>query len=434
MSEAHAFLLLGGYRVIARNWGFLADLAGRGLWILLITSEQWRAETTAAMARGEGPGTYLTDAAFVTGEVGIEGSFTSGVVAHVQRWQQEYDIVGVYAAGEMLVEQTGIVADALGLPGPGVRAARVCRNKYLQRFYLPQWSPRLVVVPPQGRAGLDVGPVRFPAVLKPSGRRSSSGVRAVLDPEALPALLTEYPAAETLLVEEYVTGAEYSVEAVVQHGRIVFESATQKRTTEDGSDWFVEMAHTVPAPPGADHDRLLAANRDIVGRLGLVAGIVHTELRLDRDGRPVLMEVAARTPGDGIMPLYHLATGRALEQTIMEVALDEPAAHPPPRRFARQVYLPQPRGTLQDVKLRWPGMEPQWVPEGQPWPVIAPGEADDPPALRHVIVLKERGALLGELRESGDRGVTFLIDAPTLDDLDDLERQVSAAIDIIVDP
>ena len=129
MSEAHAFLLLGGYRVIARNWGFLADLAGRGLRILLITSEQWRADTTAAMARGEGPGTYLTDAAFVTGEVGIEGSFTSGVVAHVQRWQQEYDIVGVYAAGEMLVEQTGIVADALGLPGPGVRAARVCRNK-----------------------------------------------------------------------------------------------------------------------------------------------------------------------------------------------------------------------------------------------------------------------------------------------------------------
>ena len=89
---------------------------------------------------------------------------------------------------------------------------------------------------------------------------------------------------------------------------------------------------------------------------------------------------------------------------------------------------------MQDVKLRWPGMEPQWVPEGQPWPVIAPGEADDPPALRHVIVLKERGARLGELRESGDRGVTFLIDAPTLDDLDELERQVSAAIDIIVDP
>ncbi|MFI7213154.1 acetyl-CoA carboxylase biotin carboxylase subunit family protein [Micromonospora maritima] len=272
----------------------------------------------------------------------------------------------------MLVEQTGIVADALGLPGPGIRAARVCRNKYLQRFYLSQWGPRLVVVPPQGRAGLDVSSMPFPAVLKPSGRRSSSGVRAVHDPGSLPVLLTEYPAAETLLVEEYVVGAEYSVEAVVQHGRIVFESATQKRTTEDGSDWFVELAHTVPAPPGAEHEALLAANRDIVDRLGVVAGIVHTELRLGRDGRPVLMEVAARTPVDGIMPLYHLATGRALEQTIMEVALDEPATHPRPRRYARQVYLPQPSGTLQDVKLRWPGVEPQWIPEGQPWPSSHP--------------------------------------------------------------
>jgi hypothetical protein len=431
---ARAFVLLGGYRVIARNGGFVTDLVRRGLRILLITSEQWRYETLTAMRERTGPGQFLDDAAFVSGEVGIEGSFTPAVVAHLHRWLDRYEIAGVYAAGEMLVEQTGIVADALGLPGPGAGAARVCRNKYLQRLYLRDWSPQAVVVPPEGRSDLDLSAVRFPAVLKPSGRRSSSGVRTVHDAAELRSLLSDYRAAETLLIEEYVTGPEYSVEAVVADGEIRFESVTEKRTTDRDSDWFVEMSHTVPAPPGVDHETLLGANRGIVRRLGIRSGIVHTELRLTPGRRAVLMEVAARTPGDGIMPLYHLATGRSLEETIMRVALAEPATHPRPRRHARQVYLPHPPGTLADVKLRWPGVEPRWVPEGQPWPAMTPGEPDDPPTLRHVLVLQPRGTHLGELRESGDRAVTFLIDAPAAGDLDALEAEVTAAIDIVVDP
>jgi hypothetical protein len=431
---ARAFVLLGGYRVIARNGGFVTDLVRRGLRILLITSEQWRYETLTAMRERTGPGQFLDDAAFVSGEVGIEGSFTPAVVAHLHRWLDRYEIAGVYAAGEMLVEQTGIVADALGLPGPGAGAARVCRNKYLQRLYLRDWSPQAVVVPPEGRSDLDLSAVRFPAVLKPSGRRSSSGVRTVHDAAELRSLLSDYRAAETLLIEEYVTGPEYSVEAVVADGEIRFESVTEKRTTDRDSDWFVEMSHTVPAPPGVDHETLLGANRGIVRRLGIRSGIVHTELRLTPGRRAVLMEVAARTPGDGIMPLYHLATGRSLEETIMRVALAEPATHPRPRRHARQVYLPHPPGTLADVKLRWPGVEPRWVPEGQPWPAMTPGEPGDPPTLRHVLVLQPRGTHLGELRESGDRAVTFLIDAPAAGDLDALEAEVTAAIDIVVDP
>ncbi len=61
-----------------------------------------------------------------------------GVIEHAERWRRSYDIVGVYAVGETLVEPTGLVADYFGLPfPPGLRAARACRNKYLQRWYLP---------------------------------------------------------------------------------------------------------------------------------------------------------------------------------------------------------------------------------------------------------------------------------------------------------
>ncbi len=275
---------------------------------------------------------------------------------------------------------------------------------------------------------------RAVAVRRENRSSGPVGVRAVHDAAELRGWMAGYPAAETLLIEEYVDGPGYSVEALVADGEIVFESVTAKRTTDRESEWFVELSHTVPAPPGVDHDALLGANRGIIRRLGLVSGIVHTEVRLAPLGGPVLMEVAARTPGDAIMPLYHLATGRSLEEAVIRVALAEPAEHPRHRRYARQVYLLHPHGVLRDVRLRWPGVEPQWGPEGQPWPVMTPGEPGDPPTLRHVLVLQPRGARLGKLRESGDRAVTFLIDAPAAEHLDALEAEVTTAIDILVDP
>jgi ATP-grasp domain len=429
-----AFILLGGLRVIVRNWHYLTELERRGLKILVVTSEQWRAETVRRMGESDGPGSLIHDAAFVDGSVTVEGSFTAGVVASVRRWLESYAVVGVFAAGEMLVEQTGIVADALGLPGPGLRASRVCRSKYLQRLYLQRWAPKAAIIPPSERATPHVDGFEYPAVLKPSGRRSSSGVRAVTSREHLLACLVEYTAQEALLLEEYVHGQEYSVEALVQRGEVIFDSVTHKVTNEIGTDRFVELGHSVPATGDPGHAALLAAGRDVIARLEVADGVVHAEFRLTGSGAVVLMEVAARTPGDGILPLYHLATGAPMEPEIIRIALGEAAAYPSPRRFARQVYLEHDAGVLDDVVVRWPGVEPVWVGQEHPWPPFTPGEADDAGALRGVLVAKQRGAVVGVLRESDDRAVTFLIDAPSPEELDDLEKRVRNSIDVITKP
>ncbi|WP_234440523.1 ATP-grasp domain-containing protein [Streptomyces rimosus] len=432
-----AFVLLGGLKVILRNWRYLTGLEERGIVPLVLTSEQWREECLRQMASGERPGSLIADAGFVPGTVGVEGGFTGGVVAQVMAWRERYDIVGVFAAGEMLVEQTGIVADLLGLPSPGLRATRVCRDKHLQRAYLAEWSPRALAVPPGGRDDVPYGEIAFPVVLKPTGRRESSGVQVVGDRDRLRALLrsTEYSPGETLLIEDQVRGQEYSVESLVQDGKIVFESVTHKRTNEEAGDHFVELGHTVPAPPTAGSERLLAANQSVVERLAVENGIVHTELRLADDGRPVLMEVAVRTPGDGLLPLYHLATGRPMEPDILRIALGEPVTRPEPARYARQVYLETPHGILRDVTVHPAlGVEPVWAANGQPWPDLAPGRPGDPAALRAVIVLKRPGTRVGPLTESGDRVVTFLIDAPTSAELDRLEAEVRASIEVLTTP
>ncbi len=425
-----AFVLAGSFLVVCRSPAYLDELVRRGLKILLITPAAGREEALAKAAEAGHPATAIDDFAFVDGDPAVDNSFLPGAVAAARRWREEYDIVGACAVGETQVEPIGLLADALGVPSPGLRATRACRSKYLQRWYLPECSPAAVIVPPGERDRVDATALRYPVVFKPAGRHSSSGVESVAGPGRLRDLLAGHPPHETVLIEEQATGQEYSVESLVQDGGIVFASVTRKDTTDTHAATFVELSHTVPADRPADEAALLAANARMLRTLGFRDGVAHAEWRVGEDHRPVLMEVAARPPGDGLCVLYELASGASLERQIIRIALGEPAAYPAPVRVARQVYLEHTPGVLRDVTVTGFDVAPAWVGERGLWPRTEPGAADDPPTLRAILVHQDRGARLGALRSSEDRAVSFLVDAPTVAELDVLEAEVRAAVSI----
>jgi ATP-grasp domain len=433
-ARPRAFILTGALSVVCKDPIYIDDLRRRDLKVLVITAAYWRRYAEEHRDDPAHPAGAIDEVAFVDGSVESEGSFLPGVIEHAERWRERYDVVGIYAVGETLVEPTGLVADYFNLPFPGLRAARACRSKYLQRWYLPDLSPASVLIPPGGRGSVDYGHVRFPAVVKPATRHSSQGVRTVHDRAELAAQLDDYPAQETILVEQKITGQEYSVESLIQDGKSLYASVTRKETTDVDSEYFVEMAHTVPAARDDAWDAVQRANDAMLDRLGLENGITHAEWRVDERGDVHLMEVAARTPGDGIMVLYRLATGQPMEPEILRIALGEPATYPEARRHARQVYLEHRPGTLVDVEVDWPGVEARWVNDGTPWPDIPALPADDPPALRAVLVYEARGAELGPIRSSDDRAVTFFIDAPTIAELDEIEERVRRAVMIHTAP
>ena len=425
-----AFILTGAFSVVCRDPIYIHYLVRRGLKVLLITAAHWREQALTHAGDPAHPASAIDELAFVDGSVESDGSFIPGVIEHAQRWRDQYNVVGVYAVGETLVEPTGLIADFFGLPFPGLRAARACRSKYLQRWYLPELNPAWLLVPPGGRGSFDREAVRFPAVVKPATRHSSLGVQTVYDHTELADQLGTYPANEAVLVEQKVTGQEFSVESLIQDGKVLFASVTQKETTDVHSRFFVEVAHTVPGKHNTTWDTVRLANELMLDRLAVENGITHAEWRVDRQGDAYLMEVAARTPGDGIMALYRLATGQRMEPEVLRIALGEPAAYAQPRRHARQVYLEHEPGLLQDVTVNWPRVEVEWIGPDAIWPEMEPGSADGPPALRAVLVTRSRGTELRPLRSSNDRAVTFFIDAPTLEQLDDLEQRVRHAVTI----
>ena len=284
-----AFILTGSFPVIRRNPLYLTELTRRGLRILVITAASYRDQASAAMAETTNPAAQIAEIAYVTGDFTKPGAFLAGAVAHTSAWRERYTIVGAYAVGDYLAEPTGLLADGLGVRSPGLRASRACRSKFLQRWYLPEYSPPTVIIPAGERDTVELRGVHYPAVVKPAGRASSSGVRSVADAAELRRQLATYPDDEIVLVEQKVIGPEFSVESLCHDGEIVFASVTGKRTTEATAHTFVELAHSVPSARADLTDRLLAANQVLLRRLDFQDGVAHAEWRVGADGRPVLM-------------------------------------------------------------------------------------------------------------------------------------------------
>ncbi|MFD0821952.1 acetyl-CoA carboxylase biotin carboxylase subunit family protein, partial [Micromonospora zhanjiangensis] len=304
----------------------------------------------------------------------------------------------------------------------------------LQRRYLADVSPRSRLLAADRRIEAGTDWAHFPAVVKPVGREASSGVRRVADPAALRAALAGYDDTEPVLVEELVAGHEISVEALVQHGEVIFSAPTGKRTNESGGEFFVEMGHTAPDPElgPARTAAVLQVNREVLARLGFADGIAHAEYRITADGRPVLMEIAARAAGDSILELYHLATGAPMEEALLTVALGEPTSYPATRRYARQVYLPHPPGVLADVRADGLDAPVTWLAERWMWPPVQPRPADADASVQMVVAGRSVGAELTEIRQSGDRSTMFVIDAPSPAELDRLEARCVAAVTVEV--
>jgi biotin carboxylase len=231
------------------------------------------------------------------------------------------------------------LAEEWGLPGAGLAAARTFRDKASLRARVattgiaqPAWA--LVAGPEEverfrARHGVD-------CVLKPANRQASVGVqilgadhdaRSAWPHTALagePRLRARDRGVARVLVEERLRGPEVSVETLVQDGATRLVNVTGK--TVQRSRFPVELGHTVPAdlPAGTIHE-LIASTRDLVTVTGFRCGILHAEWILV-DGRPHLVECAARLPGDGIVTLIDLAYGGSLVRGLLDVLAGETPA------------------------------------------------------------------------------------------------------------
>lgn len=179
--------------------------------------------------------------------------------------------------------------------------------------------------------------LELPLIVKPTDRSGSLAVTKVtrweeLEPAVRKAL--EVSLAHEALVEEYIEGREISVEMISCRGVHYALQITDKVTT--GAPHFVELAHHQPSDlPAEMQKRIFEITRRALDALGLTNGASHSEYRITKEGRIVVMEIGGRMGGDFIgSDLVRLSTGYDFVEGVIRVALGE-EIKPEPKQIAR---------------------------------------------------------------------------------------------------
>jgi biotin carboxylase len=251
-----------------------------------------------------------------------------GVAEHLHRVQR-FDVVCSFS--DVWQPLANRIADALGLRQPvPPPLLEVTMNKRRMRARLAEagveeTTTSLVESREQIADGLRA--LGTPCILKPVDGEASSGVSR-LDSEAdidtAVARFREGGHAFPALLESFLIGDEYSVEAISEAGQHHILAITKKFKDELT---FVEKGHVVPAPlPDATARAVREHVTRVLDALGLVAGPSHSELVVTASG-PRMIETHTRVGGDRIPDLVRMATGIDLYELSARQAIGESIAN-----------------------------------------------------------------------------------------------------------
>lgn len=238
---------------------------------------------------------------------------------------KEISICGICSiASDLAILTVNYVAEKLDLTGNTLHSTDISTNKHLMRLAFEKHgvpSPKSVVV--NANTDFESLELSLPAIVKPTDRSGSRGVRLIISQEELRgAVLAAINESfeKRALIEDFVEGKEYSVEYISFQGKHHFLALTEKYTT--GAPNFIETGHMEPA---VVNNVLLEQIQHIVeyalDSLEIENGASHSEIIIAADGTIKVIEVGGRMGGDCIgSDLVKYSTGIDFVKCVINVA------------------------------------------------------------------------------------------------------------------
>ena len=234
-------------------------------------------------------------------------------------------------ASDMPMRTVAAVSKELGLVGITENTALKATNKACMREALKQADvpiPRFYKVSNRDEYSEAVKKFCVPFIVKPADNSGSRGIVKISNTNDIKHILEAYDYSRAssrngdVVVEEYMTGPEVSVETMTVDGVCHVVQITDKITT--GAPHFVEMGHTQPSRLDDDIKEKIAHVARLANKaVGITNGPSHTEIIVTEEG-PKIVELGARLGGDCITThLVPLSTGVDLVECCIKIALGE---------------------------------------------------------------------------------------------------------------
>ena len=230
----------------------------------------------------------------------------------------------VTAATDKPLVMMARLAEKYGFPFYSVETAQWSTDKFQmkERFELggvPHAQGRLISKVEEAEG------LVFPVIVKPRDNSGSRGVKLCRDKNELQISIDEAlenSKLDTVLVEEFIEGPEYSIESLHHDGKSEVIQFTEKKTTE--FPYNVELGHIQPANINDENKQKI---REIIAKIGKALNFEncpsHTELKINDRGIFVI-ETSPRLGGDYITStLTPLSTGVNLEDELLKISLGE---------------------------------------------------------------------------------------------------------------
>lgn len=278
--------------------------------------------------------------------------------------------IAAHAAGQPLaavlsVDDSGSLiaaaaASGLGLPHNDPGAAAAARDKAIMRRMLRDGG---VAVPWFGEFTTADDPVvvaqavPYPCVIKPVDLNGSRGVMRADSPAELKAAVARLarliaPGGQTrpFLIERFIPGFEVALEGMLDGGALTVLALFDKPDPLDGP-FFEETIYVTPSrlPPEAQEE-IASTTARAARALGLVAGPIHAELRVNDEGAWIV-EIAGRSIGGLCSHVLRFGVDASLEELILRQAAGLPPGDTARSdRAAGVMMIPIPEaGLLRDV-------------------------------------------------------------------------------------
>lgn len=207
------------------------------------------------------------------------------------------------------------------------------------------------------------GGVTYPVIIKPRDAFSSRGVYKCGSLADIRGYLDEsrsFSSSGDVIIEEFLPGKEYSVEALTFNGETTIVQFTEKFITPYPET--VELGHLQPAGLNEVTRREVSLLvRKALAALGVINSASHTEVMVTGKGA-FIIEAGARLGGDFIGSyLTRSSTGMSMDRAAVEIAMGvHPSGKPSSRAFSMIRYIELPAEKVVDEVL--PYEDVTWLP------------------------------------------------------------------------
>lgn len=238
------------------------------------------------------------------------------------------DVNGVCSiASDLAMPTVNYLANELRLVGNTQECTILTTNKYEMRKKLKEKRmpiPEFQLI--KNEQDIDFDKIRLPAIVKPIDRSGSRGIYKVMNLDELKIAMQnarKVSFIDSILVEEYVDGKEYSVEGISQKGKHKIIQVTEKFTS--GAPNFIESAHLSPARiDGNLKKRIIKTIEESLTALKVENGASHSEIKVSPEGDIKIIEIAARMGGDFIgSDMVEMSTGFDFVTSVIKVSMGE---------------------------------------------------------------------------------------------------------------